>query len=276
MSSLNLRLDDDGLCDEGDFSYRKAFNILRKYLEPDSEVSIDKTAIQITDMLPSSGGKEYGKGDSSFAYLVIEIAEQIPYHHLSQVKLVWLVQRLVLSAKLNAIVSREGYSLNGSLSTLHGALYEYQHMVLDDDTDFQDQVSKCINMQAFIARLVECHFIDNPLWGIWTLRQALESEWIGDEADSCFFSGAAMWILLAGQTLFVQTVQAPKEIEPDFKNSYNGGPLYTGPALGLERWRFWQKAFDAVSDREGITDECKKLAGKAAELMATLERTMSW
>lgn len=84
-----------------------------------------------------------------------------------------------------------------------------------------------------------------------------------------------MWILCAGQNLFVQVVQVPiaSSIREE-KGSMKPGPLFIGPSFGLERWRFWKNALAAAIEREGAGDECKRLAHRAVDLMDAIERNM--
>lgn len=56
---------------------------------------------------------------------------------------------------------------------------------------------------------------------------------------------------------------------------FKPGPLFSGPMFGLERWEFWHEAFIAVPDKKGASDECKRLAGKAAHLMVAIREDMT-
>jgi hypothetical protein len=89
-----------------------------------------------------------------------------------------------------------------------------------------------------------------------------------------------LYILWSGQTIFVQVVQAPAELSPAATESRKPGPLFTGPAFGLERWRFWKSGFAAAAVEAGAEGkdssiEHRVLAGKAAEFMDAIERNMT-
>lgn len=58
-------------------------------------------------------------------------------------------------------------------------------------------------------------------------------------------------------------------------NLFKPGPLFSGPMFGLERWEFWHEAFIAVPDKKGASDECKRLAGKAVDLMVAIQNDMT-
>lgn len=146
--------------------------------------------------------------------------------------------------------------------------------------DESDQFSRYINLSSFLARLTEAHFINSPSFAIWTMKYALEEEVQGDDVGACMIAAASMYILWSGQTIFVQVVQSPAESSPAATKSRSPGPLFTGPALGLERWRFWKSGFAAAAGEtgageKGSGDQYRVLAGKAADFMDAIERNMT-
>lgn len=96
---------------------------------------------------------------------------------------------------------------------------------------------------------------------------------LGSDYESACISGAAMWILCAGQRLWREIVQCPQTDNPRAEKTWRPGSLYQGPAFGLERWRFWEKAFVVAAENTNISAECQQLASRAADLMNILERT---
>ena len=44
------------------------------------------------------------------------------------------------------------------------------------------------------------------------------------------------------------------------------------PLLDLPRWRFWKDRFRAITGEEGVSDECKSVTGKVAEMMGSFEK----
>lgn len=79
------------------YSDTKVFLILRDFLQPDTTKSLESTIQSILDLLPKNAPM------SSEVWCVgqvcLELAEQIPYHHPSQIKLARVVEELSRSAK---------------------------------------------------------------------------------------------------------------------------------------------------------------------------------
>ena len=102
MSSLNLFMEE-----EKDGTYispysLKTFAILRDYLEPDTQSTLESTASSILNLMPEKDPHQGIEG-RSFSDLCIEMAEQIPYHHPSQLKLVELLAYIGMSEKLGSM-----------------------------------------------------------------------------------------------------------------------------------------------------------------------------
>lgn len=134
-------------------------------------------------------------------------------------------------------------------------------------------------MCAFVARLTAYGYGGNCIsFPIWDMQDSLETEFTNDGLYSTYVSGAAMWFLCAGQWLFDQIVhvrRSPQEIRRAGK-CWDTGELYQGPKLGLERWKFWQKAFTVAAESARTTEECKRLALKAANIMRALSENNAW
>ena len=143
--------------------------------------------------------------------------------------------------------------------------------------------SKYINFHAFAANLHERRiFPTNPTWAIWAQREAHETRREGQGSfHDVYVSAAAQWILLYGQSFFKQ-VLFPGDVSSDDLRLWNPGPLYDGKAyLSLQRWHFWRDGFNAVASDEkeeekGFGQECKMVAAKAAEMMDSLEKNMTF
>ncbi|KAM0800256.1 hypothetical protein BDR22DRAFT_852342 [Usnea florida] len=101
MSSLNLVMmqeDEKDLYPIDSYSL-ETFAILRDYLEPETQLSIESTASSILNLMPEKDS-HLGVEGRSFSDLCIEMAEQIPYHHPSQLKLVEFLAYIGMSEKL--------------------------------------------------------------------------------------------------------------------------------------------------------------------------------
>ena len=88
---------------------------------------------------------------------------------------------------------------------------------------------------------------------------------------SGFITGASMWIIHAGQWLFMEVVLSPRAMSGSENGKWGNGALYTGPILGLERWVFWRKAFEDAKEKTSLSEETRGLAQKAANFMNALE-----
>ena len=102
MSSLNLFMEDEKDPIPIDPYSLKTFAILRDYLEPDTQLTLESTAGSILNLLPEKD-PHHGIEVRSFSDLFIEMAEQIPYHHPSQLKLVELLAYIGMSEKLGTM-----------------------------------------------------------------------------------------------------------------------------------------------------------------------------
>jgi hypothetical protein len=132
MSSLNLSFEQDATSKEvhGRYSDWKAFEVLQRYLEPDRNLSVEQATALIHDMLPTETEKIHLAGQPGmFATLVLEVAQQIPYPHPSQVRLVRLLQRLAISSKLNQLTTFEVKETTIPLKEFQGQRYDINDFI---------------------------------------------------------------------------------------------------------------------------------------------------
>lgn len=101
------------------------------------------------------------------------------------------------------------------------------------------------------------------------LERKVEDRLAMDGLISC----AALWIAIAGQALFVQVV-----VNPDSETNRLLGPgLHNKEsALGLQRWKLWQKALANAAEYEKTGKETRVLAGRASTLMDAIEQNLSF
>jgi hypothetical protein len=98
MSLLDLQL-------EGPYGHvvtDKTFAILRDYLQPNSAMTLSSAEKSILDLLPNDD--QYATDVLTFGEVCIEVVEQIPYYHPSQIKLARLLEHLGTSTKLTAVI----------------------------------------------------------------------------------------------------------------------------------------------------------------------------
>ncbi|CAF9921354.1 hypothetical protein IMSHALPRED_005160 [Imshaugia aleurites] len=271
MSSLDLKIEGP----EGPFG-NEIFHLLRRFLQAEKAVTMESTAQSILALLPENGSLSTDVW--IFGEICIELAEQIPYHHPSQLKLVGLLEDLGMSRKLGLTVP--------SKETSKGCCVRYQRLgeSLRDNLACPDpeNPSEYVNFHAFAANVFERRFFSNgPTWAIWAQRDAHEDrrEEKGVIRDA-YVLAAAQWILWYGQSLFKQVLfpgDAPDDLRP-----WTPGPLYHGKAsLSLHRWHFWRDGFNAVASGqekggEAFGQECTSVAAKAVEIMDSLERNMTF
>jgi hypothetical protein len=93
----------------------------------------------------------------------------------------------------------------------------------------------------------------------------------------CKVMAAAQWILWHGQTLFKLIIYDYLEETPGEGSNWGLGSELEGSKMlprSVERWRFWKAGFEAVGSELDASDECKKIASRAAVLMGSFEESM--
>lgn len=80
-----------------DYTEAKMATILRDFLQPDSKVSLHEISREILALIPANAVNNAEVG--SFGEICVELAEQIPYDHPSQLKLAQLLHSLSHSPK---------------------------------------------------------------------------------------------------------------------------------------------------------------------------------
>lgn len=111
MASLNLTFDEtdiDLTPDRNGYSDLNAFRVLKRYLEPDGDLSMKQATKLLHEMLPSKEKKRGNIGQPDlFSIVFLDVAAQIPYHHPAQVRFVRLIKYLSASDRVNALASTE-------------------------------------------------------------------------------------------------------------------------------------------------------------------------
>ncbi|KAJ5105186.1 hypothetical protein NUU61_002533 [Penicillium alfredii] len=241
----------------------QAFGVLQRYLDPpNTGLSLEHATALIHELLdPVGPGKpiEYPRG--AFGHVVIEVAQQIPHSHPAKDHLARLIQRLTQSTQSSDLEKpQEEYGHNAHASQInHPAQFE-------PSTSAQ---AYYVDLSAFLARLTADGVISSPSWAVSTMCETLEENSSENpENYSERISGATVWFLYPAPCLFRTVVQEPPA-EDETDSSFSCGLFYTGPTLGMERWRFWQKALVAVEGSRANA-ECQQLAPKAADVMEPL------
>ncbi|KAI0130752.1 hypothetical protein F4814DRAFT_403558 [Daldinia grandis] len=265
---------------KGDVLVEEAvFNILNDYLQLDSSVSAAQVAATISKLPPEPKSDSRTLDDGFFFDLwrgIISIAEQIPYEHAAQDKLVKLMRELTLLSDTGITVWES--RLWTDLPVLAAAFREYlngpaQSKIKEEQLRI-DQA--WIRFHAFSARLMGVgviHFANQP---IWMLRDALEEEKNPPRSSALDrdLISAAVYIEFFGPVMVerLATDSDPKLSNED-RRLLKGGSLFHGESgLRLDRWSFWTRRFREEAEKTS-TKEAKDIALRAARLMEVWSET---
>lgn len=110
------------------------------------------------------------------------------------------------------------------------------------------------------------------------MRSAFEAEKPEEAWERDYYTmAAAQWILWHGQTLFKLIIY--NDIG---ESSYSINPWRFGKTLvdlrmqpcSVERWRSWKARFKGLESYIDASNECKKVASRAAVIMGSMEQSM--
>ncbi|KAK2768831.1 hypothetical protein FQN54_000691 [Arachnomyces sp. PD_36] len=256
------------------YSNSRVFLILRDFLQPRSSKSLDETVKSILNLLPENAPES----DEVWCVgqVILELADQIPYYHPSQVKLARVMEQLCRSKKTTEANHKGMYFCFRSF---------HESLIMDGyNGPNPDDLAAWPNRNAFIAHFEECHiWRTSPHWAIRAMRFAFEfdskkeDEWFED-LQSQHVLAAAQYILWNGQNLLKQVMYFSNEEALSGAQEFKTGPLYDGRKrhgfYSLDRWRFWKWGFQASAEDSTLNDEARGVAKKAADLMVSLEQNM--
>jgi hypothetical protein len=137
-----------------------------------------------------------------------------------------------------------------------------------------------------LARLTQEELLDNSLFAVWALAQALEVN-ISDSKQGepmpgtkaqkvdALVPAAAVWVIGAGKALYgKEEDKDPKHGKKECKveDLKDGERLWPASArFSKERWAFWKSRFGEFSGVEEAEEETRKVAGEAVEAMKKAE-----
>lgn len=131
------------------------------------------------------------------------------------------------------------------------------------DSGAADDSQEWENLQTFLGLLTVRGYPDKKLYGLWTLRDALEEQ----EYDK--FPAAVGWIIMAGKVLYNSTDEYAPHGGAD---PARPGRLFQGNrGFSKERWAFWKRAFLDAGNRDDLGEETRMWAQKGAETMTSVE-----
>ncbi|KAK6955718.1 hypothetical protein Daesc_003361 [Daldinia eschscholtzii] len=263
----------------GILSDEAIFNTLNDYLQLDSSVSATQVATAISKLAPDPENGSKTLGDGFFFSLwkdLISIAEQIPYGHFAQDKLVKVLRELTLLPDTGITVGESRLWID--LPYLGAAFREYLNGPARSKVkEEQLRIDQAwIRFHAFSARLMGAGVIHWQNQPIWMLRDALEEEKNSPKSSDLDrdLVTAAMYIEFSGPVLVEALAANPApELSNENRRLLKGGSLFHGePGLRLDRWSFWTRRFKEEAEKTS-TEEARGIALRVARLMEVWSET---
>ncbi|RDW64540.1 DUF3632 domain-containing protein [Aspergillus mulundensis] len=278
IPKLHLQQPDESPSEEDyDNLMSNTWQVFKEYLENDDKLTLHKAALRLYNVIPDD---ERGSWAETHVMGVLhEVAEQIPYWHPGQKKLVRLVERLVDSGCLS-----ERFRVEGTMPQTEslGEFREEARRRTDNslvmDPRNWAKVKGLVNTCAFLGRLSAAGVLNCSDFMIWCMKDALERPDMPPERWNLYLSTSAVWILTGGHLFFHEVVLDRVPCNDRDQPAFKADGLYKGAIFGLDRWRFWQSRLaQLANDRTlNVTQEGSGLARKAAAYMAALADNVEW
>ncbi|KJR86524.1 uncharacterized protein SPSK_02563 [Sporothrix schenckii 1099-18] len=250
---------------------RKIAAILCSYVQPDCALSEDVVANSILALIPEDATAS--RDVKSFVRICVDLAEQIPYHHPSQLKLARLLRVLGESP---TFLSQHwlGSEKEEIVLLPHRLLMDRLFAPAVLDAAFPDDY---VNASAFRAKLCAmCTWGAPPGPGFDIFRDLFETDKQYSSAfvKNTLVKGAAQWVLWNGHGMFSYILYDQDGDGRFVAKVGNAAGLPPFQARSVERWRYWASKFEEVGTWSDATDECKDLAARAARIMHALAENM--
>ncbi|TFK60206.1 hypothetical protein BDN72DRAFT_829052 [Pluteus cervinus] len=281
---LNLELwaGDEG---EPTIIEQKSFDLLSSYLAPDSTIDVSAAAQELHHVFLECS---QGEGPESLEGLLSElwdlvgsVAQQIPFDHRRQDKLVQLLGALKdVETDITVNVGGKDGKLWKDLPDFDAALTETGNQLSPEPKERE----RWISFMIFQARLTRDNVCDRSYDGLLLLRNTLEQ--VPDQRARAHNTQGpvlnskilvvAKWISLIGAKYYeacktgVMPNAALKSI-PGGK-LWNGG---SGHGLSVERWKYWKERFAEIKTAEQLEDGTKVVLDEVVEEMDRIEAEYS-
>ncbi|KAG7095086.1 hypothetical protein E1B28_005874 [Marasmius oreades] len=147
------------------------------------------------------------------------------------------------------------------------------------DNGDEEARAQWVNLNAFVARIAVAHIAGFELYAIWSLRDAFEGTEFAERGAPLngLVPAAAQWILIAGRLMYHS--QRVWIVPTNQGDPARGGSLIPVIKKGFskERWAFWRKGFEIVSQYLGeqIGKGTRAVAMEAWDKMNEIERSGS-
>ena len=293
---------------------QRIFDILNMYLQPNATLSPTTAAQEIDKLFPLNRPREEDKENEepeSFLWemwgVVVSVAEQIPWEHPGQTRLVEVIQalndlpgpktvqmdgwgKLVIWSDLpllDPVMTEIGHSYGiRFMFFLYCFASDFSGIVtginLEDTSDAQEAIrTRQRNFVAFSARLTQSCLTDRSLYfSIHVFRDAFEEE--PDHRSKAYLRQgprlnvyvplASIWILLCGNVIFAHC-RNPLTPLPDFSDA---GKNWKGAkGHSIERWNFWKKRFGEIKEHDQASEKTRELAAEGERVMNRIESEAS-
>lgn len=130
-----------------------------------------------------------------------------------------------------------------------------------------------VNFHAFLAHLEASGAMtrDSPTYAVMELRDTFEEPAGDPNMQDYRVMASAQWILWYGQKLFRHMSHATPPPTDEARTMRVGSlsPAGTAP-FSLQRWRLWQKGFEDAAGSKKRSEECRRVASKASDLMEVI------
>lgn len=189
------------------------------------------------------------------------------------------LSELVAAFKNHSIRDNEKYNyLYSSLTDFGMACREaYNDSPQADHGYFDVEINAWANTNFFFARVTDRDLEDLSLFGLWAMRQALETvpqdepKATAVQTYDAYTPAAAAWIFGMGASLF----RKEKDLTPTDRKQGNparGGELWKGKSeFSKERWSLWKERFAAIGKMEGVSEKTTAVARDAVHQMERSE-----
>ncbi|KAF8803326.1 hypothetical protein BYT27DRAFT_7340991 [Phlegmacium glaucopus] len=238
---------------------------------PNATLSPTNAAQEIDKLFPLNRPREEDReseGPESFLFemwgVVTSVAEQIPWNHPGQTRLVEVIQALKDLPGPTTVQMDDWSKLAiwSDLPLLGPVMTEHGYTIDVGDTS---------------ARLTQSGLADRSKhFSIQDFRAAFEEE--PDQRSKAYLKQGprldvyvpleAIWILLCGNVIFAHC-RNPGTPLAGFKDA---GKNWKGVyEFSIERWNFWKKRFGEIKGHDQASDQTKELAAEAEGRMNRIE-----
>lgn len=187
---------------------------------------------------------------------------------------------LLVAFKEHSIPNNEKYNyLFGALSDFPMACREAYNDQPTPGASYALESTSWANMNHFYALLTGREVSDRSLFGLWAMRQALETPHADDPQSTAiqkydtYVPAAAVWAFGAFKVL----AEKEEDLTPkDNKhgNPAKGGELWKGKAeFSQARWNFWKERFAEIGKMDEVSDDTRSTARDA---VGSMERALTW